>query len=234
MTFIDYATPSDLTQILQWLKKDDSGFYGNQKLLETALSERQLVVYRGQDDVTAFLAFGVSPDGILAVRKDAQRRGIGSTLARYGIDQEVKSGTCILKIECCPLTSIPFWKRFGFTIYPGTNQGYKIIEKPLIIPKKSQRAHVRIDLYSPDEWHADREPLYRLAPVCAVAGNRLYFAERTILSQCPPITPKSYARIFVNDIVAFEDQLRGDEEDQSGIKQDPRGNFYVEELKLPS
>jgi GNAT superfamily N-acetyltransferase len=235
VTTIDLANSSDLAKILKWLEKemeDGSGFYCNRGSLNNSLNEGKLFVCRVGNDVPAFLAHGICLEGILSVRKNRRGCGFGGALARYGIEREIQAGVCILDIECAPPTSIPFWRRFGFTMYPNSTFGYRFIEKSLRIPKGSSPVDAVIKLYSADRFYSNGTPNHQIFPRSSQQANSLHFGERIILSQRPPIASNIHARVFVNDRLVFEDQLAHRDAEERGIKRDLRSNFFVEKLAI--
>ena len=56
---------------------------------------------------------------ILEVRPDLRGRGHGRLLAQFMVDLARDEGLSIIEIEIAPASAEPFWRRMGFTVFPG-------------------------------------------------------------------------------------------------------------------
>src|SRR4051794_22671981 len=90
------ATPSDLAEILSWLKTEcdgSSGFYGNRNMIESGQADDNLsVVVTGAKRIAGFLLASDSSMDIIQIRPEFQRRGIGRLLAEHGLHRIEVSG----------------------------------------------------------------------------------------------------------------------------------------------
>ena len=69
--------------------------------------------------------------GILEVKHDMRGRGIGRKLVEYCIERARERNECILKIQCKPPTSIPFWKKMGFRLLDPKADGVPAIPRAM-------------------------------------------------------------------------------------------------------
>jgi GNAT superfamily N-acetyltransferase len=118
------STDADIKAIYNWLVTQDaqelSGtFLCNWNLTEKCHHERELLVYIDGEtsEPVAYQWGGLLQPGILEVRYDMRRKGIGKKLVERRIAQAYKLDQCLLLIQCKPSTSIPFWKSMGFTLF---------------------------------------------------------------------------------------------------------------------
>src|SRR5215218_4647638 len=95
---ISVADEADLAAIDEWLRKErdetGDGFYCNWGIIVSSFEERELYVLRTDGYPVAFL----SDQG-----------------ATHMIALSREHGLSVIEIDCAPSTSVPFWRRMGFT-----------------------------------------------------------------------------------------------------------------------
>lgn len=151
------STDADFKAIADWLRDEDrqgipGSFYCNLEIIESSHRDGKLLVYV---DVTtglpvAFQLGGLIYPGILEVKHDMRGRGIGTKLVEYCIERARARNECILKIECTPSTSIPFWNKMGFKLLdPKSDRdlAYRIVEKRHELPTGGVPANVVIRFF---------------------------------------------------------------------------------------
>ncbi|WP_372399828.1 GNAT family N-acetyltransferase [Azospirillum sp. HJ39] len=182
------ATEVDLAEAERWLKAEyedaGEGFWCNWRIIAKGQNEGNL--YVAVDDSTdlpiALLLNGrIGPD-ILSVRVDHRGRGAGRRLAEFAIALLREQDACVVEIECAPRTSIPFWRRMGFTPYAG-NRAYMLLGKSSRLPQGAPAADVRIAFYPESaKWQKDVEPLMVATPQAVRESVvSLGLAERVVL-----------------------------------------------------
>ena len=160
------STDADLRAIHAWLvdqedKNVPGSFLCNWIQIKNSHKKGNLIVYvDGESKQPVAYQFGglVHP-GILEVRCDMRGKGIGSRLVRHRIAQARKHDQPFLVIQCEPSSSIPFWKRMGFTLNAnesGKNLAYRILEKKHRLPLNGTRVKVVVRFFQEyrkwDEW----------------------------------------------------------------------------------
>ncbi len=122
---IRLANTDDLNIIHGWLKREhDDGngsFLSNYNLLEEGCQHGLLsVLIRDPDEGPVAFALGDRVDdlGILAVKPDCRKKGLGRRLAQHFIDSARKRDVIGLFGECSPPTSLGFWKKMGYISVP--------------------------------------------------------------------------------------------------------------------
>lgn len=135
------STAADLKAIHSWLLEEktqgvDGNFLCNWFVIERSHESGRLLVYvDGASGVPVAFQLGdlLSP-GILQVRNDMRRRGIGAKLVARRITEAQRNDECFLLIQCKPSSSVPFWRAMGFTLFERGYEryGYRIL------PKKEQ------------------------------------------------------------------------------------------------
>ncbi len=139
------STDADLEAIHSWLvREDDAGvpdnFLCNWDAIGNCHYGGQLTVYiDGTSGLpVAYQLGGLIAPGILQVRSDVRRRGIGKQLVDYCVNQALMKDECILHIECEPASSVPFWRSMGFSLYnngTGRRRAYRILQKEHPLPQ---------------------------------------------------------------------------------------------------
>lgn len=115
------ATQADLDSILAWLEREfheenESGFWHNRRIIADALDRGDLWVIRRRGEAVAYQV-GDYAAAISNVRKDWQRKGLGTTLLHASVERAYRDNVNILEGEYSPRTSLPFWEKHGFVRY---------------------------------------------------------------------------------------------------------------------
>jgi GNAT superfamily N-acetyltransferase len=189
---IRHSNSGDTQAIRTWLTEEEArgipgNFLCNWTIIESAHRNRKLLVYvdgRSKQPV-AFQLGGLVRPGILQVRNEFRRQGIGKKLVERCISLAYKQNQCLLLIECKPSSSIPFWESMGFTVLtgdPGKNQAYRILPKPLSLPEDGIPADVSISFYPEKrQWQHDVCPHVTFAPMATTTDDGTIFLGERIL-----------------------------------------------------
>ena len=114
------ATEIDLSVILGWLEReymeDGEGFWCNRTVISQSLENGDLWVIRDRGVAVAFQVGDYGTD-IVSVRKDLRRHGYASTLVKFSLAHAFEDNLNILRGECSPSSSLPFWLKMGFERY---------------------------------------------------------------------------------------------------------------------
>jgi GNAT superfamily N-acetyltransferase len=116
---VELATSNDLAGIWRWLEDEYNkagkvGFWGNRRLIEKSLEVQELFVVKHNGDAVAF-QMGLYLDGIICVREEFQKKGIGKELLDATIQRAFRNNVNVLRGECSPVSSLSYWKKHGFT-----------------------------------------------------------------------------------------------------------------------
>jgi len=151
------STDADFKAIADWLREERSqgihgNFYCNLNSVENSHARGDLLVYVDgpTGSPVAFQLGGLIYPGILEVRHDMRGHGIGRKLVEHCVERARARNECILKIECTPPTSIPFWKKMGFKLLDpksDRNLAYRIVEKRHELPTGGIPANVVIRFF---------------------------------------------------------------------------------------
>lgn len=189
---------ADLPALRSWLEREEAlgvqgNFFCNWSIIERAHRARELLVYidRPSGQPIAFQLGRLLSPGILQVRSEYRRTGVGREMVEYCIQLALRNDQCLLYIECEPATSIPFWQRLGFTHLSGDkdkNYAYRVLEKPLQLPLPGAGAKARVCIsFYPEErnWNATLPPYtsstldaMRLSDGTVHLDKRVLFHER--------------------------------------------------------
>lgn len=120
------ATDADLSVILGWLEReyseDREGFWCNRSVISQSLENGDLWVIRDRGVAVAFQVGDYGTD-IVSVRKDLRRHGYGSALFKFSLAHAFENNVNILRGECSPRSSLPFWLKMGFEQYGSLSLG---------------------------------------------------------------------------------------------------------------
>ena len=194
------STDRDFYAIRQWLRAEkaagvEDNFLCNWPLIKKCHDEGKLIVYvDGASGVAVAFQFGgLLAPGILEVRHDMRCRGIGRKLVEDLIEEARKNDEPFLRIECTPPSSIPFWKKMGFTLYRSKsdkNLAYRVLEWKHELPVEGRSVRAEIRFY-PEDRNGDQR-----------------FAAGAVSAKCT-----SDETVFLSERVSFFKMLHSEERD---------------------
>ena len=185
---------------------------------------------------------GLLNSGILQVKEDFRGQGIGAKLVARRIKEAYKKDECILKIQCQPSTSIPFWKKMGFTIFTERhdNYAYRILEKTFPLPVDGISVNVIIRFYPEDRKWSDAliEPIECFSPPSVMTmDNVIHLSKRVSFFE------DAYRKNTDRDVVVeievdgnfiYFDKAKYSEAQYRGMKR-CRNGFYIDKVQpLPT
>ena len=105
---------------------------------------------------------------IVEVLSSHRGAGYGSILVEKTLELLKNRGVLVIDVECAPITSEPFWRRFGFKdLTPGTSvngsrspQLYKPIAEhayEMDPPVRLTQKDIRIELWNSPPWNVDTD-----------------------------------------------------------------------------
>lgn len=186
---VQKATATDLAEILAWLEDeyqtDGSGFWTNRRIISKSLEDGDLWIIRKGGKAVAFQVGNYAAE-IACVQQRFQRKGLGSELYSASLERAINNDVNVLKGECSPSDSLPFWQSKGFKRYGNTSHQIlvrKIIERSLKVPVEASNTTVVIKVFSEDALYSDG---VELTAVHYVRGGRttdgLVHLERRIIA----------------------------------------------------
>ena len=240
------STDSDLEAIHKWLIEEDErdvqgNFLCNWNLTKNCHEDGELLVYfDGKTQLpVAYQWGGLLNSGILQVKEDFRGQGIGAKLVARRIKEAYKKDECILKIQCQPSTSIPFWKKMGFTIFTERhdNYAYRILEKTFPLPVDGISVNVIIRFYPEDRKWSDAliEPIECFSPPSVMTmDNVIHLSKR--VSFFEDAYRKNTDRDVVVEIevdgnIIYFDKAKYSEAQYRGMKR-CRNGFYIDKVQL--
>ena len=181
--FVRLATDEDIEAIHHWLIIEDAktvhgSFLCNWDLTHKVYLEHGLFVYIDSKSMSP-VAYMWRDFGILEVHSNMRGKGIGRELVKHGKINALNSNVSVIKIECTPETSIPFWEHMGFVLY-NNNDAYFIIEKKLEIKNIGALTTVELNFYPEyKKWEPETKPLQTFKPQAIIDNKRtIYFYNR--------------------------------------------------------
>ncbi len=160
------ATDKDMEEIYKWLVDHDKrnvhgSFLCNWGLTQKVHNEEKVIIASIGDKPIAYMWLNF---GIVEVREDYRRNGVGRKLVEYALKIASNSDAVCVNIECSPQTSISFWEHMGFHVY-GENHAYFIIGKSFNLPDDAEPIDVEISFYPESKmWEPETIPMKVFSP----------------------------------------------------------------------
>lgn len=167
------ATDLDVEKIHYWLLDQDhrevhGSFLCNWNLTLKTYAENELLVATLNDEPVAYIWKNF---GILEVREEFRKKGIGKRLVEFAMDHARNKNRHAISIECTPETSIPFWKKMGFEFY-SRNMASIVFENYLRIPSNGEPISVEINFYpEAAKWDSTILPIKSFSPPALRDGD---------------------------------------------------------------
>lgn len=234
--------PADLQAILAWLKEEEAleiegNFLCNLSIIERAYHEKELLVC--VDGTTgaavAFQLGGLLQSGILQVKHSHRGRGIGRKLVEHCVKRALGQDQCLLHIQCKPRSSVPFWKKMGFTLAPGDGgqlYAYRMLDKRLALPGIGVSADVVVCFYPEEKkWHPEVAALSEHIPVAEITAEGDILLDRRILfhKTAHPGAWDVLVEIKVNGTVRYLDKAKYGEAQAIGVVR-CRNGWYIDRI----
>jgi len=238
------SSRDDVQAVHAWLvDEEERGVHGNflcnWQVVESAHRDDKLLVY--VDGVSSlpvgFQLGGLIQPGILQVRNEYRRRGIGRKLVERCITLAYKRDHCLLYIECKPSSSIPFWERMGFNLLEnnaGGNYAYRILHKQHALPEVGSDIKVVIRFYANGrQWDETTPPYITATPAAKLTPNgTVYLAERVLFHEgVYPTARDMVVEIEVAGERLFLDKAKYERAQQLGVIQ-CRNGFYIDRIQI--
>ena len=238
------ASQQDLSVILDWLKreyqKDGEGFWSNKNLIENSFEESSLWVIRDAGEAVAFQVGDYAAD-ILCVRNDRQRRGLGRAMFEASLVRATENGVNVMRGECSPRSSLPFWKKQGFEpcsdpAGPGPIMVRRVLHREYDLPEDLPSVEVTICFFP--------QAILRFPDVSALSTSRLSGAvgpggeialpRRVIgLGDDEPSHADLVVKLVVDGSVRYFGKAKYVEAEAAGIQRDTTDNAFFTDKILP-
>lgn len=238
---IRYSTDEDLHEILKWLEDQenndvDATFYCNRNLTIEEHEEGKLIVYLDQKTnlAVAYQWGGLLQPGITEVRKEHRGQGIGKSLVKFRIKEARAKRKAILKIQCTPISSIPFWEHMGFTLSGRDNEAYMLLNYKNKLPSDATPCSVKICFFHEErKWKHSTLPVKIFNPEAFKVDkeNTIYLAERvSYYDTSNHFDHDPVISIIVDDQELYLDKAKYKEARDLGVKRDHPA-FYLDKIK---
>ncbi|HEU0153173.1 MAG TPA: GNAT family N-acetyltransferase [Arenimonas sp.] len=239
------STDRDLAVIRAWLEDEDArelpgNFLCNIEVIEECHREGELLVYcdGATGEAVAFQLGGLIRPGILAVRHEFRRKGIGRKLAERCIALARKRNQPLLYITCKPSSSVPFWNAMGFVMAstPGRSSdgAYRVLETELALPSVGRPAAVEVSFYpEAKKWHPDTPPYCTYRPLACQADDGVVHLERRLsfhnasVIECGDVV----VEVVVDGERLHLDKAKYDESKNLGVVRCTNG-YYIDQIKV--
>lgn len=250
MTTIRPSGSADVAAILAWLNAEyeeggtEQGFWCNRSIIENAHKEGRLIVADDGDTdrAIAFQVGGLLCPGILEVRPDKRGMGFGRKLVEYCVARAREEDECVLRIQCKPVSSIPFWKHMGFRLFSeafgercppdACNRAFRILDKRHdSVPAEGDAVPVQIRFYAECGVTLTQTKL----PRSCLNHHRIALQYR-VISYCPCSVfalSDTFVDVHVGGRELYSGKAKYPEAEAIGIQRRDSEVFIVDELELP-
>jgi GNAT superfamily N-acetyltransferase len=250
-TKIQRSDEGSLAQLEEWLaqeheESDDGefrGFYCNWGLIRKAHETGDLSVMIDGDQVIAFLAMDDSRYDIMEVRPDVRELGHGRKLARYYICRARQKNIAVMRIECSPMSSIPFWKKMDFIFNPPGqglhDRAYMVLNKKWLLPNSCPAVDLSIAFYPESKkWEPQTTPAFTRSPKAARVGvEEIMLSERIIcfdpqhrLGWDPVVGIEVDGKSIYLDKIKYLDKTKYSDAPNIGVQHDNRDNYFFDRI----
>jgi GNAT superfamily N-acetyltransferase len=160
------ANNLDVKRIYSWLIEHErrevhGSFLCNWNLTQKIHDDNKLFVATLENEPIAYIW---EDFGILEVREDSRKKGVGKQLVEYAMKRAISSGRYAISIECKPESSIPFWRKMGFDFH-NENEASFVFEKFFDFPADSSSINVEIMFYPEQaKWTPQTDPIKSFSP----------------------------------------------------------------------
>lgn len=238
------STEADIRAIHAWLKQEDSdgvydNFLCNWEQIEKRHQDGRLTVYvDGPSNVpVAYQLGGLIHPGILQVRSDMRRKGIGKKLVAHCMEEALKKDECLLLIQCTTKSSIPFWQSMGFTLFgdpPHQKKAYRILPKRHQLPPGGQRIDATARFFPEDrKWKGGETlaPYHSAVPTAMLMPDGvIHLSERvSFFRDIHPDARDAVIEITVNGERRYCDKAKSSEAKRMGVRTCSNG-FYIDRI----
>lgn len=173
--FIVNPEEHHIDQIKNWLfeedQKDGSGFYCNWAIIVNFYVEKKLLIVVNENDyAVGFCCYQIFKRTgrveILEVIPTARKQGVGNKFYEMIELIFIRKNIDVLKIDCSPSSSIPFWKRQGFQVFHKENRYSNHYFKDISKKKKlTCNDDVKIHLWAGEPYEVDENQPLRIIEV---------------------------------------------------------------------
>jgi GNAT superfamily N-acetyltransferase len=189
------SRPGDIAVLEGWLKAQrragvEDSLYVNWSLTRNASQEGRLIVYEDADgDLPAYYWGPMhSMSGILEVRRDRRRRGIGRAIVESQFERAVRELEPLCYVSCAPQDSQTFWESMGFTFpaalrsYGGDPVGIRNLDIPLDVSGGENR-DVLVRFVDEDRLYGaegDGKIFTEFSPTARLASDGVIYFDRVV------------------------------------------------------
>lgn len=228
------ANDHDVEAIYSWLLEHErrhvhGSFLCNWKLTQRAHDDHQLFVATLEDEPIAYIW---GDFGILEVREDFRKKGVGKGLVEYAMQRAISSGKIAVSIECQPESSIPFWEKMGLEFH-NENEASFVFEKPLDIPADGSPINVEIMFYPEQaKWTPETSPIKSYSPVAVLDNQGTIHLKKRVAAY---VESKNYSgdamiKICVDGEPVYFDKAKYSEARAIGVAYNS-GAFYIDKVQ---
>ncbi len=241
-----WANQNDKLKIGDWLVEEceqgvPANFYENWTELHRQNKDLSVLVLIDEtDDMPVAYQFGrLLETGILQVRNNWRRKGIGRLFVEYCCQLALQDNEMVLLVECQPSSSIPFWETMGFNIFSRSNcrnkKGVRVLSKKLDLPDGGQSKLASVSWFDSDRlFKTNLTPKVNFRTDATFLAGKIYFSERVSFpSVYPGLREDAVVEIVLNEKLIFLDKAKHPDAESFGVKK-CRNGFYVDTINCPS
>ncbi len=221
--FVRKSIESDLGDIYSWLEEAEQtnvpdSFLCNWNVVKDSHQEGKLIVF-AEDETNKPIAFQCGAlllPGILEVKFDKRKNGIGRKLVDHCVEQAINNDEWLLRIQCKPSSSIEFWKKMQFRIYDERNHAFRIIPKRNSLPNPAQPTAIEVNVC---ERKSTATKVVSFSPTAVATRNEVFLAERISFFKHEYATAtEPFVQVLLNGKEVFFDKTKRNEAKLLGFR----------------
>lgn len=236
------ATNEDLAEAVLMLTANEAakGEMLSPGTLARPFSEGRLHVLRDQNRLLGLCVDSDLGIDLVAVNHEVRRQGFGRELVRHSVERARTRELNVLEVDCISEASARFVDRLGFTVMPdlmGSGGGmfaYRELPQKIALPDASLLSF-QIDFCNPArDYDKTVEPFRSCRGQGALVDEKCLHIPKRAVCYHPRIRelPDCIMVVRVGGQLIFEDKVKRDEAERLGVRRDPGGNFFIDQIKL--
>ena len=150
-------------QINNWLKTEFSdcneGFFANIHIIGEAFDSNEFIIVEVEEVAVAFVVYTLrdytAKIDIISVSPRTRSEGIGKFIFQEFRKMVIEKGLVLINLECSPLSSNSYWRKFGFIDLPWSSVGLREYLYMNVVPNQISKNSISQNMI--ELWYKEQE-----------------------------------------------------------------------------